>query len=49
MNKVFRKCLKCSYENIADIFSYLGDGVFSCPSCLSKYTEIVKIEGESDE
>jgi Zn finger protein HypA/HybF involved in hydrogenase expression len=39
-NIVIRQCDKCHHTSNQDNFSYLGDRVFSCPICASKYTSI---------
>jgi ribosomal protein L37AE/L43A len=42
-NIVIRKCQKCGKTTNSDRFSYLGDGVWSCPNCTSKYTFIYEV------
>ena len=48
MNKVFRKCNECHHVSEQSEFNYLRDCVFSCPICLSKYTEIVFIDDKKE-
>ena len=48
MNKVIRQCERCSYKNEDSGFTYLGDSVWACPNCLSKYTHIVEILEDKD-
>ena len=43
-NIVIRKCLKCGYfEEDRKAFTYLGDNVWSCHNCCSKYTEVKEV------
>lgn len=47
---IYRKCKLCGYENQNDEgFMYLGDSVWSCVYCSSKYTYISKVEEDDDE
>ena len=47
MNKVIRKCNKCgSTDEHGRSFTYLGDGVWSCWECCSKWTHIAEIVKE---
>ena len=46
-NIVYRKCLKCNTEGLQeDVFSYRGDGVWSCHYCRSMWTEVSRIINE---
>ena len=36
--KIIRKCERCGFEEEQNRFAYLGDCVWSCPKCGSKYT-----------
>jgi len=42
-NIVYRQCSRCKYEDVDDYFRYLGDGVFACPKCTCKYTEVSRV------
>lgn len=42
-NIVLMKCQKCRTISDSESFTYLGDGVFSCPNCQSKYTFIYEV------
>jgi ribosomal protein L37AE/L43A len=44
MDIVIRECSICHYAGRSDSFAYIGNGIWSCPCCCSKYTEIKKIE-----
>ncbi len=50
MNKIIRKCSNCNHEGDQSDgnFGYLGDGIWQCPCCCSKYTEIKEVV-ESEE
>lgn len=45
MNKVVRKCDSCGATDRWRInFTYLGDSVWSCHMCGSKYTHVETVE-----
>ncbi len=48
-NIVIRKCQKCRTTTESENFAYLGDGVFSCPNCQSKYTFIYEVIDPDEE
>ena len=43
MRIIIRKCKNCQYESTEDNFGYLGDRVWYCTNCYSKYTFIKEI------
>jgi Zn finger protein HypA/HybF involved in hydrogenase expression len=47
-NIVYRQCNTCNHEDIDNNFSYLRDGVFACPKCGCKYTEVSKVIAPMD-
>lgn len=52
MNTIIRECDKCHYAgDDSKTFTYLRNGVWSCPSCGSMWTHIKEIltEEESNE
>jgi len=42
-NIVIRQCSNGHYGEQESNFSYLGDGVWSCHACCSKYTSVKEI------
>lgn len=43
-NIIIRECRVCGYfGDDRETFMYLGDGVWSCPNCISKHTRIKEI------
>ena len=42
-NIVLLKCQKCRTISDSENFTYLGDQVWSCPNCQSKYAFIYEV------